>query len=246
MPKSAPRAPTSEPAAAPKAPQRRAPARAKSEQRVKDILRVGRELFATKGYEHATTTEIARRLGISEATVFTYFRGKRELCVRVINDWYAEITAAIEQGLPREQSVRAQFRWFVHTHLELFLVEGTGLCAFVLSEGRVKSHGGHGELGDVLIELQRRYTAPLMELLAHGRTSGVLRDDVPLSLMRNLALGPIEHLLWEHVGTGKKVPVAETADSLVALIWPTLARQDHELVRLRALRELVQKALAST
>lgn len=241
MPKSAtvPRTPL------PQAPQRRAPARAKSEQRVRDILRVGRELFATKGYEHATTTEIARLLGISEATVFTYFRGKRELCVRVINDWYAEITAAIENGLPRERPIYEQFRWFVHTHLELFLVEGTGLCAFVLSEGRVKSHGGQGELGDVLIELQRRYTAPLMDLLAHGRTSGVLRDDVPLSLMRSIVLGPVEHLLWEHVGTGKKVPVAQTAEDLVALIWPTLARQDHELAKLRAMREQMQKALAA-
>ncbi|MBV8605191.1 MAG: TetR/AcrR family transcriptional regulator [Pelomonas sp.] len=231
--------------AAPKAPQRRAPARAKGEQRVRDILRVGRELFAAGGYEHTTTTEIARRLGISEATVFTYFSGKRELCVRVIGDWYAEITAAIEQGLPRERPVFEQFRWFMHTHLELFLVDGTGLCAFVLSEGRVKSHGGQGELGEALIELQRRYTAPLMDLLARGRAAGVLRDDVPLSLLRSLVLGPVEHLLWEHVGTGKKVPVAQTAEDLVALVWPTLARQEHELARLRALREQLQQALAA-
>ena len=45
------------------APRRRAPASAKSEQRVRDILRVGREVFSERGYEHATTTEIAQRLG---------------------------------------------------------------------------------------------------------------------------------------------------------------------------------------
>ena len=49
-------------------PQRRTPASAKSEQRVRDILRVGRQVFAEHGYERATTTEIARLLGISEAT----------------------------------------------------------------------------------------------------------------------------------------------------------------------------------
>src|SRR5215471_19541654 len=93
--------------------QRRSPASAKSEQRVRDIVRVGREVFSERGYERATITEIAQRLGVSEATVFTYFRGKRELCVRVIADWYDEITGAIEQGLPRDQPVRAQFDFFV-------------------------------------------------------------------------------------------------------------------------------------
>jgi len=40
--------------------QRRAPVSAKSEQRVRDILRVGREVFAALGYERATTTEPLR------------------------------------------------------------------------------------------------------------------------------------------------------------------------------------------
>ena len=68
---------------------RRPPASAKSEQRIRDILRVARQVFSEAGFQAATTTEIAQRLGVSEATVFTYFGGKRELCVRVISDWYA-------------------------------------------------------------------------------------------------------------------------------------------------------------
>ncbi|HBO76577.1 MAG TPA: TetR family transcriptional regulator, partial [Cupriavidus sp.] len=81
--------------------QRRIPAGAKAEQRIRDILRVGREVFSALGYERATTTEIAQRLGISEGTIFTYFHSKRDLCVRVIQDWYDEIIAAMEGGMPR-------------------------------------------------------------------------------------------------------------------------------------------------
>jgi AcrR family transcriptional regulator len=142
-------------AAAPELPARRPSAGARGEQRMRDILRVGREVFAEKGYERATTTEIAQRLGVSEATVFTYFHGKRELCVRVITDWYDEIIAAIEAGLPRDQPARAQLDWFVRTHLRLFLIQGTGMCSLVLSEGRSKGQ----ELAEVLQPLQRRYTA---------------------------------------------------------------------------------------
>ena len=174
-----------------RSPQRRAAASAKSEQRIRDLLRVGREVFAEKGYERATTTEIAQRLGISEATVFTYFRGKRELCVRVIGDWYDEIIATMQAGLPREQPIRVQLHYLVQTHLRLFLIQGTGLCALVLSEGRSKGQ----ELGESFLPLQRRYTAPLMDLLARGQASGEIRGDVPLRLLRSMVLGPMEHIL---------------------------------------------------
>lgn len=220
--------------------QRRAPASAKSEQRVRDILRVGRDVFSERGYERSTTTEIAQRLGVSEATVFTYFRGKRELCVRVIADWYDEITAAIEHGLPREQPVRAQFDFFVHAHLRLFLGHGTGMCALVLAEGRDK---GPAELGDAVLPLHRRYTAPLMDLLARGQADGVIRSDVPLRTLRSLVLGPMEHLLWEAVASKKALDIDAQARAMSMLLWSALATPGAELAALRMLRAQIEETL---
>jgi AcrR family transcriptional regulator len=220
--------------------QRRAPASAKSEQRVRDIARVGREVFAERGYERATTTEIAQRLAISEATVFTYFRGKRELCVRVIADWYDEITADIEQGLPRRKPVRAQLEFFVHSHLRLFLGHGTGMCALVLSEGRDK---GPADLGDAVLPLHRRYTAPLMDLLSRGQAAGAIRADLPLRLLRSLVLGPMEHMLWEAVSTKKPIDIDAAAGTLSALLWSAIAAPGAELAALRALRGELARSL---
>jgi AcrR family transcriptional regulator len=224
------------------APQRRSPVGPKAEQRVRDILRVGREVFAERGYENATTTEIAQRLGISEATVFTYFRGKRELCRRVIQDWYDENIAAMEAGMPRRASVRDQLEFLVLTNLQVFLVQGTGICALVLSEGRAKGQ----DLGEGFVELQRRYTAPLMDLLARGQEAGEVRRDIPLRLLRSLVFGPIEQMLWEVVITGRQIDVEASARDLVALLWPALQAPDQELQRLRRLRGKLQDALLAS
>jgi len=220
--------------------QRRTPAGAKAEQRVLDIVRVGREVFSERGYERATTTEIAQRLGISEATVFTYFRGKRELCVRVIGDWYDEITAAIEQGLPKHKPPRAQLEYFVHAHLRLFLGHGTGMCALVLSEGRDK---GEADLSAAVLPLHRRYTAPLMDLLARGQADGSIRADVPLRLLRSLVLGPMEQMLWEAVASKKPIDVDAAGRDLSTLLWAAMATPASELAALRALRAQVALAL---
>ena len=226
-------------------PVRRAAASAKSEQRIRDILRVGREVFAERGYEHATTTEIASRLGVSEATVFTYFRGKRELCARVIGDWYDEIIATMTQGMPGEGTAQGRLRFFVRTHLRLFLVQGTGLCALVLSEGRSKGQ----VLGDSLVPLQRRYTAPLMDLMARGQAAGEIRSDMPLRLLRALVLGPMEHILWEAVAglrATSEDAIDATAAALVDLLWPALAAPTVELAALRTLQSQVREALAAS
>lgn len=210
----------------------RAPAGRKSQQRVQDILRAGREVFAEKGYEHATAAEIAQRVGVSEATVFSYFRGKRELCARVIADWYDENIAAFEDGMPQDASVRQQFAFIVRTHLRLMLVNGTGLCALVLSEGRAKQHA----LSDELTALQRRYTAPLMDVLARGQAAGQVRTDLPLSLLRSMVFGPIEHVLWDAILGHRKLDTETTATQLVDMLWAAVqppAPEQAALVRFR-------------
>ncbi|WP_431048789.1 TetR/AcrR family transcriptional regulator [Roseateles sp. L2-2] len=229
--------------------QRRSPVGAKAEQRVKDILRASRAVFAERGYERATTTEIAQRLGISEATVFTYFRGKRELCMRVIGDWYDEIIEAIESGLPRERPIRDQLEFVVHTHLRLFLIQGTGLCELVLSEGRkreapvARGESQGQDFGAAFVDLQRRYTAPLMDLLARGQAQGEVRQDIPLRLLRSLVFGPMEHMLWEVIIAGRQIQVDAAARDLVALLWPALQAPDQELKALRRLKARVAEAL---
>lgn len=218
---------------------RRQPAGPKSQQRVKDILQAGRDVFSEKGYERATTAEIAQRLGVSEATVFSYFRGKRELCARVISDWYDEIITAIETGLPRDGSIRQQFAFIVRMHVRLMLVHGTGLCSLVLSEGRTKHHA----LGDELTVLQRRYTAPLMRVLAQGQQTGQIRIDMPLRLMRSLVFGPMEHVLWDATLTHRSTDIEATAERLVDVLWTALQPPLADVAALTRLKSDLDEAM---
>ncbi|WP_250510214.1 TetR/AcrR family transcriptional regulator [Caballeronia sp. GACF4] len=220
---------------------RRTPSGVKSQQRVREILQAGREVFAEKGYDGATSAEIAQRAGISEATVFSYFSGKRELCARVIADWYDEIIDAFETGMPRDGSVRQQFAFIVRTHLRLMLMNGTGLCALVLSEGRTRQH----DLSDTLTELQRRYTAPLMDVLARGQTLGHVRGDVPLRLLRSLVFGPMEHVLWDATLAKRRLSqtqIETTANELVEVLWAALQPANAKTAALAQFRQDVEDA----
>jgi hypothetical protein len=98
------------------------------------------------------------------------------------------------------------------------LVHGTGMCSLVLSEGRAKHH----ELSAELTALQRRYTAPLMRVLAQAQQAGQIRADLPLRLMRSMVFGPVEHVLWDATLGHRSTDIDATADHLVEVLWTAL------------------------
>ena len=112
-------------------------------------------------------------------------------------------------------------------------------------ELEVQDGAGKGQaLGESFLPLQRRYTAPLMDLLARGQASGELRRDVPLRLLRSMVLGPMEHLLWEVIAQNKPTDIDAVSTDLVALLWSALQAPDTELAALRLLRAELAEALA--
>lgn len=198
--------------------QRVAPLRAKSQARVAGLLAAARAVFSEQGFQRATMAQIAERAGVSEATVFTYFAGKRELCIQVITDWYDEISRDLETQVPRLPDVQAQLAYVVRQHLVTLLADGSGLCALVLGEGRSPAP----ELADVITDCKRRYTAPLMDCLAQARAEGHIRQDMPLRLLRDLVYGSMEHVLWDSISSHKRPPIDDTARQLTTLIWSAL------------------------
>lgn len=54
------------------------------ENRDKDILNAAIKIFSEKGYNAATTSEIAKEAGVSEGTIFRYYRSKKDLLEKMI------------------------------------------------------------------------------------------------------------------------------------------------------------------
>lgn len=205
----------------------------RSERRIKEILAVARQVFANHGYEKSTTLDIARQLDISEATIFSYFASKRDLCSQVIKAWYDDISLVLEQEVPLVESTRAQLHFVVHKHLITLIQEGTGMCRLVLGEGRTVDNEFAGEI----IELKRRYTAPLMRVLASAQHAGKIRQDVSLPLLRDMVYGSMEHILWDFVANGIRPNIAQTAEQLTTMLWAAfspMANSTDQLVRFRA------------
>ncbi|MFZ4550630.1 MAG: TetR/AcrR family transcriptional regulator [Aquabacterium sp.] len=213
---------------------------ARSQSRLHELLSAARRVFSECGYQRATMAQIAEAAGVSEATVFTYFAGKRELCIQVITHWYDELSSELERDVPPLPSVHAKLHHVVRAHLVTLLADGSGMCALVLGEGRA----AEPELSEAIAACKRRYTAPLMDALAAGQTQGLVRADMPLRLLRALVYGSMEHVLWDAIASAKRPDINATADQLTELLWSALQPRDATMSALTRLRDEVSAALA--
>ena len=85
-------------------------ARPKSEDKRSAILDAATRLFAERGLAAAPTSEISRRAGVAEGTLFTYFETKDDLINSLYREIKLELADAMMSDFPRKKNVRTRLR----------------------------------------------------------------------------------------------------------------------------------------
>jgi AcrR family transcriptional regulator len=85
-------------------------ARPKSEDKRNAILDAATRLFAERGLAASPTSEISRRAGVAEGTLFTYFRTKDDLINSLYREIKLELADAMMSDFPRKKNVRTRLR----------------------------------------------------------------------------------------------------------------------------------------
>jgi AcrR family transcriptional regulator len=117
-------------------PAARAPKRARGKQRVAELLQAAAEVFAEKGYEAATMTEIAARAGAPIGSLYQFFPVKEALADSLVQNYVALLVADL-QAL-EERASRIDTETLADNLLGLFGARGRERAAAVpLVEARM-------------------------------------------------------------------------------------------------------------
>jgi hypothetical protein len=101
---------------------------------------------------------------------------------------------------------------------------------------------------DAVRELNRRYTALVLDAIEDGIRSGEIRSSVSPPLLRDLIYGGIEHALWRWVHEGRTIEIETLGDQLCDALLRGIAvsETDNTTDRLeRALTALERRAEAT-
>lgn len=204
-------------------------------QRINAILMAAREEFEEKGYGNATVADIAAKIGVVEGTVFHYFGSKHKLAIKVMEQFYQQITSEVEKGLIKVNGTRNRFYFIIRFHLKTFM-ENADLCSVILGESRNRS-----KVLDTEIEkFNINYSKSLIQVINQGIESGDINDNISKLLILNTVYGTIEHSMWDLIRNNKKVNINKTAQQLTNLIFDGVASH-KEKIATTEVNELIGK-----
>lgn len=192
-----------------------------AERRISDIMAAAREVFTEKGYSDSLISDIAERAGVVEGTIYRFFTNKRDLLLRVAEEWYVEMISKDAAGFDGIKGEWNRLHYLIHHHL-LSIKRDPGLSRLVFLELRPDPLYRETRL----FALNRDYTRRIAEVVREGMAHGVFRADASPSLVRDMVFGAVEHRTWSFLrGEGDFDPEG-TARALADMIYAGLLPQD--------------------
>jgi AcrR family transcriptional regulator len=151
------------------------------------ILDVARALFEEKGYQGATTAQIATAAGVPEGTLFEDFRTKRDLVFALLERDIEVYLDFLELQLRGIEGALNRIRKFIWSHLYTWR-RRRFIARFLILEIR-QDPGFYQSHAHNLIQ---RYSEDFMALIKEGIEEGSIRADTNAEMVRNLIFGGIE------------------------------------------------------
>jgi TetR/AcrR family transcriptional regulator, fatty acid metabolism regulator protein len=197
---------------------RRPVSRLPRELRVAALMTAARAVFKEKGYADALTSEIAERAGVVEGTIYRYFASKRDLLLKVVEEWYAEMISDYDQQLGHIHGTRDRLRFMIWRHLTVIHQEPV-LCRLVLLD--LRADAAYRDTSVFL--MNRQYTSRTVDIIEAGIGRGEFRSGVSATLVRDMIYGAIEHHTWAYLRGESDFSADAVADALTDMIYRALA-----------------------
>ncbi|HNZ64870.1 MAG TPA: TetR/AcrR family transcriptional regulator [Smithella sp.] len=181
------------------------------------IMDAALRIFAEKGFQNATITEISKAAGVSEATIYEYFGTKEDLLFaipeKITNDTFEESSKVIPYIKGVEGKIRAILLFYVQLYQS-----NPNYSALVLlqlmSNRRFRQTPAHAAI--------RTSAHTLLDCIREGIADGTFKKDSNPYLIRSMFMGTIEHLFihWHMQGMPKKKPgIADMLDALLETVF---------------------------
>ncbi|CAM3039558.1 TetR/AcrR family transcriptional regulator [Paenibacillus sediminis] len=152
------------------------------EERKKDILDAAKELFQTKGYERTAVSDIVKKVGVAQGTIYYYFQSKSDIADALIDRELQENIASLQQ-IVDEQGAGA--------------VDKLEKVRKLLAQGNNRMdeieylHEDHNAMlhQKALVRMIREYAPLVASIVEQGNREGVFHTDNPLVITEFLLAG---------------------------------------------------------
>ena len=179
----------------------------------KKIMDTAVEVFGEKGFKNSTISEIAKKAGVGDATIYEYFQSKEELLLSIPTEFTKDIIAEINDHMIGIKGVFNKLRKFVWWWLN-YIENSPGYGSIILLELKVSKNF----LKTEGYEKAREFYQIILEIIKEGQEEGVIKKDMNIYLARSIIIGALEHNIIRWLLKDKTYSLLSHADDLVDLL----------------------------
>jgi TetR/AcrR family fatty acid metabolism transcriptional regulator len=157
--------------------------------RIEQVIRAAKKMFAAKGFQESTISEIAKEAGLSEPTIYEYFSSKEEILFAIPGESAQEGMVEFAAYLPRIKGAMAKLHFIVYSILMKLQTdpEYAAVSYLILKQNRKFTETSQYRL---LRDVYRFMNSAIEE----GVESGVFQPETDPFFIKSMILGTIEHL----------------------------------------------------
>jgi TetR/AcrR family fatty acid metabolism transcriptional regulator len=176
------------------------------------ILDAAVSVFARKGYFASRVSDVAKKAGVADGTIYLYFRGKEDILVRLFDEVMSEHVSEAREAVRALSSAPDRLLAIAERHLAV-LGDNRDLAAVFQVELRQSTRFMERFTASWL----RDYFELLDEVFEAGQRDGTLRADVNRKVAAKMLFGALDETVTSWLLSDRKYRLEDLAFPVVDL-----------------------------
>jgi AcrR family transcriptional regulator len=181
------------------------------EDKLDRLLHTAAEIFAEKGYHHASIRDLSKQAGVSLSGLYYYFSSKEELLFMIQDRSLRRVLADLRDKLKELKNPEEKLRALVHNHVGFFAQNMAAMRVITNEYDSLE-----GKYRAKIRELRAEYSDLCTEILREVRRFTGAGDVVPLNVA-TFALFGMMNWIYAWYRPGSSVPADRLAEHLYRL-----------------------------
>ncbi len=173
-----------------------------------NILRAAKTTFAEKGYAGLRMSGVARRAGVAEGTVYSYFSSKDDLIRALVGEYWAELTCDARAAIKGHNGTFPKLRALAQFHID-GLIARYDYAELTITLGR--QSGSAVSFTDEV----RAFVRVFDEVFKTGQDRGEIDRTAEVWIARDLFYGSLEYSARTLILRGAGNPTQAVVDNLM-------------------------------
>ena len=166
-----------------------------------------RTLFAQRGYDATSISEVTRAAGTSHSQFLKYYSGKEELRREIIEEQWAELAESVVLAMTSLPSPAGKLRLALSMMVN-FLARDPEFRAILLLEHTASHEGGKIVVSNRL----REFVSVLDEIMAEMKETGELKAEVDPQALRSALIGSAEGMMRDQLLASSEFPAGYSVE----------------------------------